>query len=120
MPSPLVFFDIATPDPERMRAFYAALFDWTFGDGPPEQPRATIDPGGPGDFDPKGTLRALDAGAAPAVTLWFRVADLWATVAKAETLGAKVLIPIRQTAPGAAHIALVRAPDGQAVGIVQA
>jgi predicted enzyme related to lactoylglutathione lyase len=121
MPSPLVFFNIASPDPEGARAFYAALFDWTFGEaGAAQGGGVAIDPGGPGDFDPQGTLQALPAGSAPRVTPWFRVTDLWATVAKAEELGARVLVPIRQTAPGGAHIALVRAPDGQAVGIVQA
>lgn len=119
MPSPLVFFDIASPDPEGTRAFYAELFDWRFSDGNPARATIGVDPGGPGDFDVTGTLRGLPAGAAPAVTLWFRVDDLWATVARAEELGARVLVPVRQTEAGT-HIALVRAPDGQAVGIVQA
>ncbi len=119
MPSPLVFFDIASPDPEAARAFYADLFDWTFSEGNAAQVTIGIDPGGPGDFDVKGTLRGLPAGSAPAVTLWFRVDDLWGTVARAQALGARVLVPIRQT-PAGTHIALVRAPDGQAVGIVQA
>ncbi len=121
LPSPLVFFHIATPDPEGARRFYAEVFDWTFDDASTNGgANVGIDPGGPGDFDVHGTLRALPAGAAPAVTLWFRVADLRATVPRAEAAGAKVLVPIRQQGPGGAHIALVRAPDGQAVGIVQA
>jgi hypothetical protein len=119
MPSPLVFFDIASPDAEGVRAFYAELFDWRFSAGDATQATIGIDPGGPGDFDVTGTLRGLPAGAAPTVTLWFRVDDLWGTVARAEALGARVLVPIRQT-DGGTHIALVRAPDGQAVGIVQA
>lgn len=116
MPSPLVFFQISSPDVARTGAFLSELFDWRFGEG--EAP--TIDPQGPGDFDPKGAFRTLPEGSAPAATLWFRVSDLEATVAKAESLGARVLVPIAQNPGGGAHVAMVRAPDGFVVGIVQA
>lgn len=115
MPSPLVFFQIGTPDVGRTQAFLGELFDWRFGEG--EAP--AIDPQGPGDFDTQGAFRLLPPGSSPAATLWFRVSDLWATVARAEALGARVLSPIRQTAAGT-HVSLVRAPDGLIVGIVQA
>jgi uncharacterized protein len=114
MPSPVVYFTIGTPDLERAREFYRAVFDWRIEDG-----AGAIDPLGPGDFDVKGSFRALPEGSAPAVTLFFRVSDLWASVEKAQALGAELVVPIRQTEAGA-HIALVRAPDGQSVGIVQA
>lgn len=116
MPSPLVYFQIATPDTEAARAFYSALFDWQWGEAGRNQ---SIDAQGPADFDPKGSMLQLAEGAAPFVTPWFRVDDLEATLAKAETLGAQVIIPIRQGATGT-HTCLVRAPDGQTIGIVQA
>ena len=115
MPSPLVYFQIATPDTEAARAFYSALFDWKWGE--PGGRTVAIDAQGPGDFDPKGSLRQLPEGTMPFVTPWFRVDDLWATLTKAESLGAEVIIPIRLN--GETHSCLVRGPDGQTIGIVQ-
>lgn len=116
MPSPLVYFQIATPNTEAVRAFYSALFDWKWGES--DGRTVTVDAQGPGDFDPKGSLRQLPEGATPFVTPWFRVDDLWATLEKAQALGAQVIVPIRQSA-GGTHSCLVRGPDGQTIGIVQ-
>ena len=117
MPSPLVYFQIATPDTEAARALYGALFDWKWGE--PAGRTLPVDPQGPGDFDPQGSLFTIAEGAVPFVTPWFRVGDIWATFERARALGAEVVIPIRQ-AGGGPHTCLVRAPDGQTVGIVQA
>jgi hypothetical protein len=113
MPNPIVFFQIATSDVPAARAFYGALFDWTISDA------GRIDPGGPADFDTTGEFRGLPDGQTPFVTPWFRVDDLQKTFARAQELGAEVIIPIRQ-GPGGQHLCLVRAPDGQTLGIVQA
>lgn len=110
-PNPLVFFQIVTTPVGRR--FFEELFDWTVS------PKGGIAPGGPGDFDPQGAFLEAKEGQQPTVTAWFRVLDLWATFEKAQALGASVIIPIRQDQNGT-HIALVRAPDGQAVGLVQA
>ena len=32
MPAPMVFFDIAGPDDEVLRSFYASVFDWELDD----------------------------------------------------------------------------------------
>ena len=111
-PNPIVFWQIATT-PEG-RAFYQELFDWQIADD------GRIDPGGPGDFDPKGSFLPVKEGQQPFFSPWFRVLDLPATFEKAQALGATVLIPIRRQNEGGPHIALVRAPDGQSIGLVQA
>jgi len=113
MPNPLVFFQLATSDVAAARQFYGALFDWKISD------EGGIDPGGPGDFDVRGVIRSLPAGEVPFATPWFRVEDLWGTFEKAQELGASVILPIRQL-PAGQHFCLVRAPDGQTLGIVQA
>ncbi len=118
MPSPLVYFQIATPDTEAARAFYGALFDWKFGE--PAGRVTAIDAQGPGDFDVTGSFLRLQEGATPFVTPWFRVDDLWATFDRAQSLGAQVILPIRQSGSEGAHSCLLRAPDGQAFGMVQA
>ncbi len=111
-PNPIVFFQIATT--REGRRFYEELFDW--------QVSATgrIDPGGQGDFDPKGAFIEVKEGRQPFVSPWFRVLDLWGTVEKAEGLGAQVIVPIRrQDGDSGPHIALLRAPDGLSFGLVQ-
>jgi predicted enzyme related to lactoylglutathione lyase len=115
MPSPLVYFQIATTDLEASRRFFSELLDWDLGD----EGTVGIDPQGPADFDVKGAFFPLPAGGAPFVTPWFRVSHLAGTLAKAEALGARVIAPVRRTA-GGADVALIRTPEGLAVGIVQA
>ncbi len=119
MPSPVVFFQIGTTDPAAARAFYGQLFDWEFTEtGNPRTP-VSINPKGPGDFDANGALLQLPPGAPPFVSIFVRVEDLWATVARAEALGATVVLPITQP-PGGPHLAIIRGPEGHTIGIVQA
>ena len=119
MSSPLVFFQLATPDPRGTYAYLDALFGWE-----PAEPDAngtiSIGPGGPADFDVGGTLMP-DGDGRQQTTLFFRVVDLWETVERAETLGGRVLMPISQATPDGAHIAIVATPDASlSVGIIQA
>ena len=118
MPSSIVFFQIASADPEASQAFYDELFDWKFGDGGVGG-GISVDPQGPADFDAKGSLTALRGDGAPTVTLFVRVSDLWGTIERAEALDAEVIVPITQI-PSGAHISIIRAPDGLALGIIQA
>ena len=118
MPSPIVFFQIASADPEASQAFYDELFDWKFGDAGSDG-GISIDPQGPADFDAKGSLTAIQRDGGPAVTLFVRVSDLWGTIERAEALEAEVIVPITQTGSGT-HLAIIRAPDGLALDIVQA
>lgn len=119
MPSPVVFFQIATADPARAREFYGQLFDWEFSETGNAVTPISINPKGPADFDPNGSFLQLPPGAPPFVGIFVRVDDLRETVAKAERLGAKIVLPVTQTAAGT-HLAIIRAPEGHSIGIVQA
>jgi hypothetical protein len=119
MPSPVVFFQIATADPAKAREFYGQLFDWEFSDtGSPLTPIA-ISPKGPADFDPNGSFLQLPPGAPPFASIFVRVHDLATTVAKAESLGAKVVLPVTRT-EGGTDLAIIRSAEGHTIGIVQA
>jgi len=120
MPSPLVFFLIATADTEKSRAFYGGLFDWDFADTGAAVTPISIDPKGPADFDAQGSFQVLPEGAPPYVSVFFRVDDLWATVSKVEPLGGTVVVPITHLGEGRPHIAIIRSPEGHPIGIVQA
>ncbi|HJM75911.1 MAG TPA: VOC family protein [Dehalococcoidia bacterium] len=118
MPSPIVSFQISSADPEASQAFYDELFDWDFGEAGPDG-GISIDPQGPADFDAKGSLTAARGDASPGVTLFVRVSDLPKTFERAESLEAEVIVPITQI-DGGAHLAIIRAPDGMVLGIIQA
>ena len=120
MPSPLVFFQIATADTENARAFFAELFDWEFTENPAAATPLSINPKGPADFDAQGSFLRLPDGVPPYVSIFFRVDDLWATVKKVEPLGGSIVVPVTHLGEGRAHIAIVRSPEGHVIGIVQA
>ncbi|MGI8925983.1 MAG: VOC family protein [Tepidiformaceae bacterium] len=118
MPGPIVFFQIASTDPERASEFFGALFDWQYSPGGLPGIGPSIDPQGPADFDPKGSFLQLPEGAPPFVSIFVRVSDLAATLEKAKSLGASVRVPVTRI-PTGADIAVIVAPEGHVVGIVQ-
>jgi Predicted enzyme related to lactoylglutathione lyase len=81
----LGYFTLATPDIDRARAFYAALFDWTFA----------VDPGHPtyahvtGSNPPFGFVLAEAAPDQP--NLYFRVTDIGAVCERAVSLGGRAM-----------------------------
>ena len=76
------FFELGVADPERGRAFYGALFGWSFDPGPSGRGFSIATGGLPGG------MHGGDAGASP--YLFFRVDDLDATVARLRELGGTV------------------------------
>jgi predicted enzyme related to lactoylglutathione lyase len=119
MPNPMVFFTIAARDAEATKRFFSELFDWQWNEGGPGIV-ATIDPGGPADFDPKGALTQVAPDAAPFISIFIRVDDIDATLAKAQQLGAQLVLPKVQQPGGGPHIGIIRTPEGHPIGIVQA
>ena len=75
------FFEMGVPDADRARAFYGALFDWTFhptGEGPEawiETPPAAI----------RGGVHGGDHDAG--IEIYFSTSDIEATCAKVRQLG---------------------------------
>jgi predicted enzyme related to lactoylglutathione lyase len=115
MASPPVYYQLATSDPARARAFLGELFEWPEG----EDDALAIQPGGPADFDVAGQITPEREGGQQ-ITPYFRVGDLAATVALAEERGATIVMPVTQV-PQRPHIAMIRTPDDElSVGIVQA
>src|SRR3989441_13313053 len=78
---PVVRWEIEALDPERLRAFYGALFNWRIGDGPIMDIAPGI--GGP-EPGPGGHMRAGDHSR---VTLYVQVRDLRQSLARAAELG---------------------------------
>jgi uncharacterized protein len=121
MPSPIVHFQIASSDPDKVAEFCREVFEWDMGPGA-RSIAATIDTGAgkviPNDIHVQGSIIKLPEGAAPFTGVFVRVADLDATLAKATERGATVIVP-RSDTPGRPTVAIFAAPTGHTFGLVQ-
>lgn len=109
---PVVHFEIEAREPDRIRAFYAALFTWDIGDGPIMQ----IPPGiGAPESGPAGHIRQSERSG---VTLYIQVRDLGASLERAEELGGSVMFPAFDV-PNGPTIAGIRDPEENPVVLVQ-
>jgi predicted enzyme related to lactoylglutathione lyase len=117
-----VHFEIHAADPERLVAFYRALFGWTFtrwGDQPywlavtghgPGIDGAVLQRRGPGP----------EAGQpVNAFVVTVDVDDLAGTLTAAAAAGGTLAVA-RQAVPGVGWLAYVSDPDGNLVGLMQA
>ena len=106
MSQPIVFFDIAGPDSEALRAFYAAAFDWDCTQSTSFQPGNSQAIGAHIRQDPKEMV------------LYIGVPDINAALEKIETLGGKIDVP-RYEVSGVAVLALFLDPAGNRLGLVE-
>ena len=111
---PVVHWEIESREPEKLRDFYRALFNWQISDdaGPITWVPAGI--GGP-EPGPGGHIRQSDRSG---VTLYIQVADLTASLAKAAALGGTVVMEPMDL-PGAPTLAAIADPEGNPVTLVQ-
>jgi predicted enzyme related to lactoylglutathione lyase len=108
----VVHWEIQARDPERMRGFYAQLFNWRIGDGPIH----AVSPGfGGPEPGPGGHIRASQASR---ISLYIQVRSLADSLEKATDLGATVTLePV--DVPGGPTIAGIEDPEGNPLVLVQ-
>jgi uncharacterized protein len=111
MGSPVVHFEVRSPDPDASREFYGTLFGWTFPDG-----------GMPGyTFVDTGSPAALPGGISPLqdgdalVTFFVGVSDVEKTLAEAQAHGGRIVQ--QATAVPGVTFGLFADPHGQVVGL---
>jgi hypothetical protein len=109
---PVVHWEIQARDPQRIREFYAQMFNWSIGDGPVMQIAVGI--GGP-EPGPAGHIMQSDA---PRVVLYVQVRDLRSSMEQAAALGGSVLAQPFDV-PGGPTIAGIADPEGNRVVLVQ-
>jgi uncharacterized protein len=99
--------ELASPDLDASSAFYSGLFGWTLEplEGSPE-PYLIIKNG----ERTNGGVRQLGPGQPPSWLVYFAVADLDASLAKAGDLGGKTLV--EPVDIGIARFAVVQDPQG--------
>ncbi|RPE82500.1 hypothetical protein EDF28_2380 [Curtobacterium sp. PhB137] len=122
MTNAVVHVELIGPDPDRLRAFYAALFGW---DAPPGAPVAAavsdqasysflepVDGAGP----VAGGIGGGPGFAAHAV-FYVGVDDVAAALQDAERLGGSVVLPPPRNEGGGVTVAHFRDPAGNLVGV---
>jgi len=109
---PVVHFEIGARDPERLRAFYAELFNWSIGDGPIMSIAAGV--GGP-EPGPAGHIRLTDR---PGVSLYVQVSNLQTSLAKVVELGGTTHSEPFDI-PGGPTLAIVADPEENTLVLVQ-
>ena len=107
------WFEIGTDRPEDVKRFYGELFGWTFagGDGA-EYSEITA----PGADRPSGGVFPSQGRFPNYAVFYVAVEDVAATVARAETLGAKIVVPVT-TAPDGLVFAQLRDDGGNHFGV---
>ena len=115
MANPVVHFEILGRDGKKSQAFYASLFGWNVDAANPMDYGMVSAQDGQGIG---GGIAAAQDGK-PLVTIYADVADLDATLAKAESLGGRIIMPPMDV-PGGPRLAQFADPDGNVIGLTQA
>ena len=114
MAQPVVWFEVMGQNADNMKKFYGDMFDWNLDLNNPMK-YGMLDKQGEGTIP--GGVGVNDAGPGWS-TFYVKVDAIDDSLAKAEQLGARVLLPKMQT-PDGGHIAVFADPEGHPVGLVE-
>ncbi|NJO84466.1 MAG: VOC family protein [Blastochloris sp.] len=108
-PGSMTWNELATRDPQRAESFFSQLFGWTFQTGPMDGYKNIFNQGRING----GMITMDDAweGLPPHWMVYFSVANIEETAAKAEALGGKLGTPISD-APNTGRFAVISDPQG--------
>ncbi len=113
MGAPVVRFEIMGGKGNQLEDFYRELFDWKIDSNNPMK-YGMVDTGSPGGIN--GGVGGNQDGK-NRVSVYIQVDDLDATLAKAEKLGGKTILPPRQV-PGGPRLAMFADPAGNITGLL--
>ena len=112
--TPVVWFEVIGNDANALRSFYADLFGWSF-EVAPEMDYGMVTADANGGGIPGGVGSAQGSGASHQ-TVYAGVEDVDDTLKKAESLGAKTVMPPMDL-PLGGRIALFADPQGHTFGL---
>jgi len=116
MPDPVVHFELNGPDPVGVAKFYGELFGWHAQPISSEPPYVVVDThAGTGINGGFGGGREAETRSS---SVYVGVPDVRAALAKAESLGAKTVVPFTEM-PEVVTFALFADPQGAVVGLVE-
>lgn len=110
---PIVHVEIPAHDPSAASRFYADLFGWSMTTSPAMDYQMFSTEGGPGGGLPRVDGTNVKAGD---VTIYVDTDDIDSTLAKAESLGGRTLVP-RTEIPNMGWFAIFGDPTGNRVGL---
>ena len=114
MANPVGWFEVSGPDGGALQRFYGEAFGWEIdANNPMDYGMVSAEGEGIGG----GISKAM--GGKPMVTIYVEVADLDATLAKAQELGGSTVMPPADV-PGGPRLAQFADPDGNVIGLTQA
>jgi len=114
MANPFVYTELNTTDLSPSKAFYSKLFDWKLEDVPGMDMDYTFIKNGD---TPIGGMMKHPMPGAPSMWLpYVGVDDIKASTAKAKSLGAKVIVDVREV-PGHGHMSVLTDPTGAAIAL---
>jgi len=114
MGNPVTHFEIHGRDGKKTQDFYASVFGWSVDADNPMNYGMVPAPDGKGIGG--GIAEAMGD---PMVTIYVEVEDLASTLATAESLGGKTILPPSDV-PGGPRLAQFADPDGNVIGLTQA
>jgi predicted enzyme related to lactoylglutathione lyase len=115
MSSPVVRWQVLSPDPEASESFLTQLFGWRTDRNNPLGYREVT----AGDGGIHGGIWPAPQGAQPFVQLFVKVDDIDASIEKAQALGARVIVP-KSVLPGGDAMAVLLDPLGMPIAICTA
>lgn len=113
MKHPVMWFEVLGKDSVTLSKFYGSLFGWAF-DGEPAR-YATVKQNGRGI---PGGVGSIYPNTRSWVTFYVETPDVTASLADAEKLGGKVVMPRTQVAD--VTIGVFEDPEGHAIGLLEA
>jgi predicted enzyme related to lactoylglutathione lyase len=110
----VIHFEVTGKDQKALQTYYSDLFGWKIN---------TDNPGGYGMTSPESTGPIIGIGSDPTggagwVTGYVTVANIDDTLAKATSLGGKVVMP-KFSPDGTAQLAMVADPEGHILGLTE-
>jgi len=115
MAYPVTWFEVLAKDGDTLRQFYKTLFGWKIDANNPTK-YGLVDTGG-GRGIPGGIGQATPATRSW-VTFYVETPDITASLAEAERLGGKTLMP--RTVTPDVTVGIFEDPEGHAIGLVEA
>ena len=115
MAHPVMWFEVLGNDGGKLRRFYGDLFGWKFDTTPPS------DYGIATTGDTRGIMGGVGStypGTKSWVTFYTQTSDVTASLAKAQALGGKIVMP-RTVLPDVI-LGLFEDPEGHTLGLVEA
>jgi len=112
MKHPVVWFEVIGNKGASLRSFYGDLFTWTYNVD------AAMDYGMVATDEKAGIPGGVGQGDSPRVTFYVATPSIVDSLAKAQQLGGKTLMP-RTELPGGTTLGMFADPEGNVVGLVE-